>query len=857
MKLLRGVFKTLFWLGLAGAGIGGVWFMAVMLYFWPGLHDEVAQLQNVEQLLSEQLEMPMRIYTADGELIAEFGEHRRTRIEYDAIPRRYIDALLAAEDADFYHHPGVDVRGLIRAAVQLVDTGQIQSGGSTITMQVARNYLLTRDRTFARKIREILLSLRMEQLLSKQQILELYVNKIYLGHRAYGIVAASEVYYGKPLHELSLAQVAMIAGLPKAPSAYNPLTNPRRALIRRNWILSRMYSLGQLDDMSYEEAIRAPVTARFHPPEQDIEAPYVAESARQFTLEQFGDEAYTRGLKVYTSIQSEQQRAANRSINQGLLDYDQRRGWRGAEVEAIPLVEQQQELEADALAEIQASESGLEQVQQALLDPRAESLKERLGLDVSHWLRVLDQTPVYGGLQPAIVVKSEAERLLLLRRGGELVELKPEAWAWAGRYQSPFWKDRNALPGHRLVGQGDLVRLRRYEDSAETPWMLAQLPGLEAALVAMKTETGEVTAMVGGFDFNQSRFNRAEQALRQAGSVFKPFIYMAALERGYTPATIINDAPVVFEDQQLEDVWRPQNSSGTFYGPTRLREGLYKSRNLISIRVLNYVGISRAIEYVSRFGFDPGRMPRDLSLSLGSANVTPLEMTRAYAMLANGGYQIEPYLVTRIEDAEGELLYQAIKPRVCRSCPEEQQSMALSGLDYPLAKRKVDPRAVFTMHSILRDVIDDGTGSRAKALDRNDIRGKTGTTNELHDAWFSGFNRDTVASVWAGFDQPSSTGEYGANLALPMWIKFMQVALKNQPEQVLDRPEGLVTVRIDPETGLRARPGQQNAMFEIFYQERVPEELSRGTSGRDETLNGGQDSNASEPSMIPAPEALF
>ncbi|MBE0506325.1 MAG: PBP1A family penicillin-binding protein [Marinospirillum sp.] len=856
MKLLLSTFKYLIWLVLAAAGIGGVWAMAVMLYFWPGLHDEVAQLQDVELLLSEQLEMPMRIYTADSRLIAEFGEHRRTRINYEDIPRRYIDALLAAEDASFYDHPGVDVRGLARATVQLLDSGQIQSGGSTITMQVARNYLLTRDRTFARKIREILLSLRMEQLLTKQQILELYVNKIYLGHRAYGIVAASEVYYGKPLHELNLSQIAMIAGLPKAPSAYNPLTNPRRALIRRNWILSRMYNLGQLDDMSYEGAIRAPVSARFHPPERDIDAPYVAESARLFALEQFGDQAYTRGLKVYTSIHSEQQLAANLAINQGLLNYDQRRGWRGAEVQGIPLVEQMQELEADALAEIQASESGLEQVQQALVDPRAEGLKDRLAMDVSYWLRVLDQTPVYGGLQPAIVVESEAERLLLLRRGGGLVELTPEAWAWAGRYHSPFWKDRNALPGHRLVARGDLVRLRRYEDSADTPWMLAQLPGLEAALVAMKTETGEITAMVGGFDYNQSRFNRAEQALRQAGSVFKPFIYMAALERGYTPATIINDAPVVFEDQQLEDVWRPQNSSGTFYGPTRLREGLYKSRNLISIRVLNYVGLGRAIEYVSRFGFDRARMPRDLSLSLGSANVTPLEMTQAYAMLANGGYRVEPYLVTRIEDGDGELIYQAIKPRVCRGCPEDQENMALSGVDYPLAKRLVDPRAVYSMHSILRDVIDDGTGRRAQALDRSDIRGKTGTTNELHDAWFSGFNRDTVASVWAGFDQPASTGEYGANLALPMWINFMKVALQNQPERVLDRPEGLVTVRIDPDTGLRARPGQQDAMFEIFYQERVPEELSSST-GRDESLDAGRDSDTSRPSLIPAPEALF
>lgn len=853
MRVLKNILKYLCWFGVAGAGIGGAWALAIVLYYLPSLHEEVAQLQDMEVLLSEQLEVPMRIYTADNLLMAEFGEHRRTRISYDAIPRRYVDALLAAEDASFYDHPGVDVKGLARAAVQLINSGRIQSGGSTITMQVARNYLLTRDRTFARKIREILLSLRIEQQLSKQQILELYVNKIYLGNRAYGIMAAAEVYYGKPLKELSLAQLAMIAGLPKAPSSYNPLANPRRALIRRNWILSRMYSLDILDDNSYEKAIRAPVTARYYPTEKDVEAPYVAESARQFTLEAFGDKAYTQGIKVYTSIISEQQKAANQSILEGLLSYDKRRGWRGVEIEAIPVEEQQEALEGDALAEIEASESGLEQVQIALQDPRAKQLEGQLGLDVSYWLKVLDNTPVYGKLQPGIVVEAEAERLLVLKRGGELVELTPEDWDWAGRYHSPFWKDKKALTGSRLAGQGDLIRLQK-NSSKEQPWQLAQLPELEAALVAMKTETGEITALVGGFDFEQSRFNRAAQAARQAGSVFKPFIYMAALEKGYTPATIINDAPIVFEDQQLEDVWRPQNSTGTFYGPTRLREGLYKSRNLISIRVLNYLGIGRAIEYISRFGFPAERMPRDLSLSLGSANVTPVEMTSAYAMLANGGYPIESHLVTRIENLDGEVLYQAIKPKVCHNCSANQKTMDQAGVTYPLSKSKVDERAVYTMHSILRDVINDGTGKRAKSLGRNDIRGKTGTTNELHDAWFSGFNRDVVASVWAGFDQPSSTGEYGANLALPMWINFMKVALKNQPEKIMQRPEGLVTVRIDPVSGLLASPGQKDAMFEIFYKERVPQ--SRSTEGSFQ--NNLQEEGQSNPSgNAPPPEALF
>lgn len=853
MRFFKIILKYSFWLGLAGAGVGGAWAFAIVIYFWPSLHEEVAQLQDIEALLTEQLEIPLRIYTAEGSLMAEFGEHRRTRIDYQDIPTRYIEALLAAEDTNYYEHPGVDVKGLARAAVQLADSGRIQSGGSTITMQVARNYLLTRDRTFARKIREILLSLRIEQQLNKEQILELYVNKIYLGNRAYGITAAGEVYYGKPLQELSLAQIAMIAGLPKAPSAYNPIANPRRALIRRNWILSRMYSLGFLDDNSYEEAIRAPVTASYHPPKTDVDAPYVAESARQFAIETFGDKAYTRGLKVYTSIISEQQLVASQSIRVGLLSYDKRRGWRGVEDKAIPLVEQQDTLEADAGNEIEASKADLEQLRLALQDPRAKKLEEELGLDVSHWLKVLDKTLDFGGLPPAIVVTAEAERLLVLKKGGELIELKPEAWEWAGRYHSPFWKEPEALTGNRLASQGDLIRLEPTS-SIEMPWQLSQLPDLEAALVAMQTETGEITAMVGGFDFNLSRFNRAEQAIRQAGSIFKPFVYMAALEKGYTPATIINDAPVVFEDQQLEDVWRPQNSTGTFYGPTSLREGLYKSRNLISIRVLNYVGIGRAIEYVSRFGFVSDRMPRDLSLALGSANVTPVEITSAYAMLANGGYPIEAHLVTRIEDLEGEVLYQAITPKVCRNCPVNQKNIRIGGINYPLSKSRVDERAVYTMHSILRDVIDEGTGGRAKALDRNDVRGKTGTTNELHDAWFAGFNQDVVASVWAGFDQPSNTGEYGANLALPIWVDFMEVALKNKPVKSMARPEGLVTVRIDPSNGLLAGPGQPDAIFETFYKERVPQDRSPVYAVQNDFEEEGEEQSTHNNAP---PEALF
>lgn len=839
MQILYFFLRYVFWLGAAAASLVAVWGLAVVLFFWPSLTDEVEQLKDLDQLLADKLEVPLRVYSADHKLIAEFGEHRRTTINYAEIPQNYINALLAAEDADFYTHPGIDIKGLLRAAVQLADTGRIQSGGSTITMQVARNYLLTSDRTFARKIREILLSLRIEQLLTKQEVLELYVNKIYLGNKAYGIKAAAEVYYGKPIEELSLAQLAMLAGLPKAPSAYNPLANPRRALIRRNWILSRMYSLNYLDDLSYETALRAPITAKFHPTETEVYAPYVAESARKFALENFGDKVYTQGLKVYTSINSEHQAAANLAINKGLLAYNERRGWRGVEQTGLPASLQQEELTQDALAEIQASSTNLEQINDALEDPRNKALKEELGQDISNWLKVLDATPTLGGLHPALVVATQTDEIRLLTKQGELISINAATWPWAATFRSVFWKDQKPLTGNRLAKVGDLIRIRSLDDpellaaNKGVPWQLAQLPKLEAALVAMNATNGQITALVGGFDFNLSRFNRVEQAERQAGSVLKPFVYLAALEKGYTPATIINDAPIVFEDQQLEDTWRPQNSSGTFYGPTRLREGLYKSRNLISIRVLNYVGLNSAINYLSQFGLAKNRLPANLSLALGSANLTPLEINTAYAMLANGGHQVSPHLVTSIENNDGEVVYLA-----------EQAA----------TQQVIDPRAAYTMHSILRDVIDDGTGARAKALKRKDIRGKTGTTNELQDAWFSGFNSELVASVWAGYDQPASTGEYGANLALPMWIDFIQTALADEPEKFLPRPNGLTTVRIDPKNGLLASPGQTDAIFEIFYSERVPKESSQPSNPTGNPLNPA--ASSSETEELP-PEALF
>ncbi|ODC04221.1 hypothetical protein BFW38_12460 [Terasakiispira papahanaumokuakeensis] len=866
----------LLWAGLALFAAMSAGALGVALYYWPGLQDEVAQLQDLDELLNTQLETPLRVYSADNKLIASFGEHRRERIHYNEIPEAYIKAILAAEDSAFFSHHGVDPKGLLRAAWQLVSTGHIQSGGSTITMQVARNYLLTLDRTFTRKIREILLSLRMEQMLSKQQIMELYVNKIYLGNRAYGIAAAADVYYGKPIGELDLAQLAMIAGLPKAPSAYNPLANPRRALIRRNWILSRMLELGEIEQPAYAEAVKQPITATYHAQEVELKAPYVAEAARSFAVEKFGPSAYTRGLRVYTTVTSEHQALAQRSLQRGLENYDQKHGWRGVEQESIPPEPPQETLDQDALAELKDARTSLDDVEKALEDERARHLEGLIGENVSNWLKVLDSTPLYGGLAPAIVVHTEDDLIVVLQQDGTLALIPREQFDWAGKLHSAYWKIPHAPAAGRFLNRGDLVRIKPLDEPETQNYrlpssvfkgdqvsdqpkpfpvvQLSQLPDIQGAVVAMKPEDGALTAMVGGFDFNMSKYNRAEQAERQAGSIFKPFIYLAALEKGYTAATVINDAPVVFDDQQLEDQWRPQNSNGTFAGPTRLRKGLYTSRNLVSIRVLDYVGVARAIDLIGRFGFDPDKMPRNLSLALGSANVTPMAMARAYAIMANGGFRISPYLISRIENSNDDVVYRALPPQVCRNCEPDQKTLRFDGQDYPIAPRVVDSRTLYIMQSILRDVIEKGTGRRALALNRGDIRGKTGTTNELRDTWFSGFNSDLAVTVWAGFDNPDTTGEYGASLALPIWIDFMKEALAGRPERSMARPSGIVTVKIDPETGQRARPGQQDAIFELFKSERVPK---AGHGPNLDIDTGGEDSGEGRAPDAPAPESLF
>jgi len=766
-------------------------------------------LPSIEKLRDGQLQVPLRIYSADGALIAEYGEKRRKPLTYEQFPKEMVQAILAAEDDRFFEHPGVDYQGLIRAAVQLILTGEKRQGGSTITMQVARNFFLSREKTYIRKVREIFLALKIESQLSKEQILELYLNKIYLGHRSYGVAAAAQVYYAKELSELGVPEFAMIAGLPKAPSRYNPIVNSPRALSRRNYVLGRMHELGFIDADTYRQAVQAPVSAERHTRSPELEAPYVAEMVRAKVVERFGrEEAYSTGLNVYTTVDSRLQRSANEALREGLLNYDRRHGWRG------PL--KQVELPEDGGAE--------------------------------QWDKLLGDTPSVGHLVPALIVTVGEKQAQAYIGKPEPVEIDWEGLKWARPYIDENRRGPEPESAGEIVNPGDIVLLEARDDDG---WTLAEPPEVEGALVSLRPRDGRVLALAGGFDYYQSKFNRVTQARRQPGSNFKPFVYSSALANGLTPATLINDAPVVFEDSALESAWRPENYSGRFFGPTRLRKALVRSRNLVSIRVLRRVGIGPTIGHVEKFGFDRKHLPRDLSLALGSASLAPLEVVHGYAVFANGGFLIEPYLIKRIEKKEGEILFEADPVVACPECANESKEQgenepkekeeaevkpvtaeyvpepALEPVFRP-APRTVDPANVYLMTTMMQDVIRRGTGRRALRLGRNDLAGKTGTTNEQRDAWFSGFNPAVVTTAWVGFDTPRPLGrrETGAGAALPIWIDYMEDALKGVPEYTLEQPPGLVTVRIDPETGLVANGDNPDAIFETFRAGNVPKSAS-------------------------------
>ena len=748
------------------------------------------KLPDIDQLQDVQYSVPLRIYTRDGKLMGEFGEQRRRPTTYEDLPKQVIQAILAIEDNRFFEHRGVDYRGLLRAGVQLLRTGRKSQGGSTITMQVAKNFFLSSEKTYLRKLNEVFLALKIERALSKQQILELYLNKIYFGQRAYGIGAAAQVYYGAPLDGLTLPQMAMIAGLPKAPSANNPISNPERALIRRNYVLKRMYVLNFITSQEYLDAIKVEDNAVVHTADVELEAAYAAEMVRNQMIQEFGEEIYSKGYKVITTIDSKLQNTANRAVQVGLLNYDRRHGYRGAE------------------GHVDLPEKGGEAIWQSLLK---------------------DKSPV-SRLLPALVIEIQEQSAKVFVSEIGLVTINWEGLSWASLYLDVNKRDREPQQTADIIQPGDLIRV---EVLADKQWRLAQIPDVEGALVSLRPNDGALLALTGGFDFFKSKFNRAVQAERQPGSSFKPFIYSAALAKNYTLASVFNDAPVVFDDPELETMWRPRNSSGRFYGPTRMRVALTNSRNLVSIRLLRSIGIAYAADFVERFGFTAEQIRRDLSLALGSSTVTPMQMARAYSVIANGGYLIEPYFIQSVIDTTtDEEIFTAMPVVACQHCYERDTGAPAEGVTQ--AKRVMPEADVFLLTSMLQDVIKKGTGKAAMALGRSDLSGKTGTTNDQRDAWFCGFNSRLVTTVWVGFDQVQElgNGEYGGKAALPIWMDYMRVALVDVPEVILTPPDGVVTARIDPDNGLLMPPESRSGIEEFFREGNVPEEISESTVER-------------------------
>lgn len=751
------------------------------------------QLPDVNTLNNVQMSVPLRIYTADGKLIAEFGEERRSPVSIQDVPKPLILALLSTEDQRYYDHPGVDFIGLARATLAVVSSGRKSQGASTITMQVARNFFLSAQKTYSRKINEILLAIKIESNFSKEKILELYLNKVYLGHRAYGVASAAEMYFGKSLNKLTLAEMAMIAGLPQAPSRDNPISNPDAAIERRNHVLERMYENGHIDKKAYLTAIKAPNTASVHDNYAELKAPYVAEMVRAALFDMYDKEAYSMGLKVYTTIDSQMQMAANKTLERGLLDYTHRHGYLG---------------------------------------PVGNLGRPKRGYK-SQWAEELAEQPIVNDLLPAAVIEVRAQSARVLLENGKTVVIPWSGLAWAKPNVQGKFVGAAPQSASDILVVGDVIYVQPKGDS----WELSQLPQVEGALVSMSPRNGAILALNGGFSYDRSHFNRVTQAKRQPGSSFKPFIYSAALAKGYTLASLVDDAPLV-TDNSNPNAWNPHNVNNRFYGPTRLRTALTNSRNLVSIRLLREIGLGKALSYLHRFGFNDSELPRNLTLALGSGEVTPLELSTAYAVFANGGYRIKPYFIDRIENDAGEVLYKEYPQTVCENClqgddSEGEQKHHHDAKFFP-APQVITPQNAYLITNVLQNVITNGTAKRALVLNRKDIAGKTGTTNDQFDTWFAGYNQNIVTIVWVGNDNPQSIHEFGAELALPIWIDFMRTPLSKMPEQKWEIPPGLVNVRIDPESGLLASANQINAVTEWFEQKNVPKE---GNTQTQQALN--------------------
>jgi len=817
-------------------------------------------LPDVESLRDVQLQVPLRIYTRDGRLMASIGEQRRIPVRYSDLPPKLVQAFLATEDDRFFRHHGVDWQGILRAALANARAGRISQGASTITMQVARDMFLTPRRDMKRKMSEVYISLLMESEFTKEEIFSLYVNKIFLGQRAYGVAAAAEVYFGKSLDQLSIAEMATLAGIPAAPSTVNPVANPEAATVRRAHVLGRMRDLGYITEAQYEQAKASPMESRLHGPSIEVDAPYVAEMVRNEMQAKYGDAIYTAGYQVFTTIDSRLQAAATVSLRTGLLEYDRRHGWRGAADKVDP-----SKLTSDAAMDAE-----------------------------------LEERPAVGGLRPAIVVGVEEKSAKIHVKDLGDVTLPWAKLSWARRELPDEKVDRSPTDASEILHRGDVIYT-----VGNTPESLqfVQVPEAQSALVALDPKDGAVVALVGGFDYFQSKFNRVTQARRQPGSGFKPFIYAAAFDKGYTPATVVLDAPIVIDTAGNDTGWRPKEDTNEFYGPVRLRDALAYSRNLVSVRVVRDIGVEYARNYVTRFGFDKSQVPDDLTMALGTAELSPLQVATGYATFANGGFRVTPYYIDRILDATGKPIYQAEPLIACAQCAADQTStlnaaladgrppaggagltaaLERSSSDDPpppaahapgvqraasqhaaaasaswldegvpdgkslipakdLAPQIIRPQVAYLLSDMMADVIKHGTGQRALVLGRDDIAGKTGTTNDAHDAWFSGFNADLVATVWTGFDQDRTLGELeqGSRAALPTWIFFMHQALDGVPRHKVPMPDGIVTVRISPDTGLLASADNPNGIMEKFIEGNLPKPESAEGQNNTNPLNDG------------------
>ncbi len=772
--------------------------LGVYLYFAP-------EIPSSSEVASVELQVPLKIFTKDGKLIGEFGEIHRTKLKFEEIPDTFVKAFLAAEDSDYFNHTGVDILSLVRAAYQFLREGEIVSGGGTITMQVARNYVLTKERTFERKLKEIFTALKIDFSFTKEEIFELYVNQIFLGNRAYGIKAAAEIYYDKNLEDLNLAQYAMIAALPKAPSRINPLINPRKAINRRNYVLRRMLALEFIDQTQFDVASSAPVTASFSGISPEVEADYLAEEIRKYIIKNYGLSAYKDGYQVFSTIDSSYQTAAREAVEEGIEDYEERHGFEKPENHEYLLPK--------------SFKNRSEFFYAFAYDPF--SYLDKFGIELEaknpfyKAMEFLEQQAEFKNFKPVILISVEDERLLTLNKEGKIENILLANLTKSIRPRiNENRKDKKLTNFSEFFESGDLVWLSKDSNQSKSITISIH-PKVQSALVSLNPSSGEILALVGGYNFRNSQFNRAIQAKPQLGSNFKPFLYAAAFENGFSPASVIVDSPLVFDDQNLEEIWRPRNASGKFYGPTRLREALVQSRNVVSVKLLQEVSIKDAKESLEKFGFYKEELPNDLSLALGSYGASPLKNAELFSIFANGGKKVVPYFIDRILFPDGnEINFSEEK----KSKTGDYLSQWFGTDEREADNFSIDPRIAFMINDILKEAAQRGTGRKINELGRKDFAAKTGTSNDAESTWFTGFNENILTTVWFGYDNPSSLGnnEFGSTTSLPIWLNYKKQIIDTIPKGKFKKPSGLIARKINLETGELAKPEDERVKFELF-----------------------------------------